>query len=141
VHHIAAMQIHARWSEVRCGTVGAAPLRKKPSNHAFTGVVVEVEFHRDAGSHAFIAETSAPVPRALAPAFWIVNVSPSAMFAAAGVIWKLKSVVKFCTLTGVALHTARASLLPPFVSSRALPLSAAPPTRLRPALLVKPRGD
>ena len=81
------------------------------------------------------------MPTAFTPpaAFCSAKVKPSAV---AEVSWKSKSVVKLCTLTGVVYHTAFACTPPAaVVSCSAVPVSVAPPTKLRPAVLVKPVGS
>ena len=53
--------------------------------------------------------------------------------AAALVSWKLKSLVKDCTLTGVLKNALLASPDPPSVNRRRVPLMAALPFSVRPA--------
>ena len=69
----------------------------------------------------------------------MVKVKPSAF---AALSWKLKSVVKLCTLTGVEYQTALACTPPlVLVNCSVLLVTAALPMRLRPVEELKPVGS
>src|SRR5271165_391440 len=131
------------------GTVGDAPLRYKPVESTPSPALL----YRSNFTATLLAMPGVPVvlsgpypkpppvypmEEALLPC--MVKVKPSAVLVAAGVIWKLKSVVKAAMLASTWYHAAAASLPPPSVSSSAEPFNFALPSRfMLPAVKPLPR--
>src|SRR6266404_1156786 len=128
---------------VIAGLVGEAPLVYKPVE-----LLPSCEFWNRSNFTAMLfgipsvpPGKPAPYPRpppdgpsAVRPAFWIANVMPSAL----GVVnWKLKSVVKLCTFTGVVNQALEASDWPPSVNSKRVPFNFVLPLDAKP-VAVKP---
>jgi len=68
-------------------------------------------------------------PSAVVPAFWMVKVIPSEL---ALMNWKVKSLVKVCTLTGVVNQALLASPCPPSVNCKRVPFSLVRPLNCKP---------
>ena len=68
-------------------------------------------------------------PSAVAPAFWMVKVIPSEL---ALMNWKVKSLVKVCTLIGVVNQALLASPCPPSVNCKRVPFSLVRPLNCKP---------
>ena len=106
LENIAAVQIDPA-PKVVAGIVGVAPLVYSPvellpspvllGRSNFTATLLAMP-----GGPPVSTEGRSPAttigPMAVAPAFWMVNVKPSAT---GFVNWNVKSLVKVCTLTGV----------------------------------------
>ncbi len=65
----------------------------------------------------------------IVPAFWIVKVIPSEL---ALMNWKVKSLVKLCTFTGVVNQALLASACPPSVNCKRVPFNLVRPLNCKP---------